>query len=71
MTELNLSFDPSCMDDYDPNSLPVEAAIDIIHQTLAPVAGTERVAIRSALGRVVDGNGNGLAVFVGLVHVYT
>jgi molybdopterin molybdotransferase len=43
----------SCADDYDPNSMPVAKARAFIHQFLAPIEGTVRVPIRSALGRVV------------------
>jgi molybdopterin molybdotransferase len=43
----------SCMDDYDPNALPVEAARRAIRSFLAPVEATERVAVRAALGRVL------------------
>jgi molybdopterin molybdotransferase len=43
----------SCADDYDPNSMSVEKARETIHQFLSPVAATERVAIRAALGRVL------------------
>jgi molybdopterin molybdotransferase len=43
----------SCMDDYDPNALPVEAARRAIRSFLTPVAASERVAVRSALGRVL------------------
>jgi molybdopterin molybdotransferase len=43
----------SCADDYDPDSMPVERARALIRSFLAPVAATERVAIREALGRVL------------------
>src|SRR5688572_1618738 len=43
----------SCADDYDPNSMPVAKARAFIHQFLAPVSGTLRVPVRSALGRVL------------------
>ena len=45
--------DPSCMDDFDPSSLLVEQAVDRIRTLAESVAGTERVAIREALGRVL------------------
>ena len=45
--------DPSCMDDFDPSSLLVEQALERIRALAGPVAGTERVAIRDALGRVL------------------
>jgi molybdopterin molybdotransferase len=43
----------SCADDYDPNSLPVDKARELIRQFLTPITGVERVAIRGALGRVL------------------
>ncbi|HEX4762931.1 MAG TPA: gephyrin-like molybdotransferase Glp [Usitatibacter sp.] len=43
----------SCADDYDPNSMPVAKAREFIHRFLAPVHGTLRVPVRSALGRVL------------------
>lgn len=43
----------SCADDYDPNSMPVAKARAFIHQFLQPLDGGTRVAIRSALGRVL------------------
>lgn len=43
---------PSC-DDYEPNSLTVEDALQRIDQDLQPVRGEEQLALRSALGRVL------------------
>src|SRR5213075_132801 len=43
----------SCADDYDPNSMPVAKAREFIHRFLAPIRGTLRVPVRSALGRVL------------------
>ncbi|MCC7080035.1 MAG: molybdopterin molybdotransferase MoeA [Burkholderiales bacterium] len=43
----------SCADDYDPNSMPVDQARSVIRRFLAPIRGTERCAIRTALGRVL------------------
>lgn len=43
----------SCADDYDPESMPVAKAREFIRAFLTPVSGTERVHIRSALGRVL------------------
>jgi molybdopterin molybdotransferase len=43
----------SCADDYDPNSLPVERARELIRSFLTPVTGIERVHIRQALDRVL------------------
>jgi molybdopterin molybdotransferase len=43
----------SCADDYDPNSMPVPKARELITRFLSPVTTVERVAIRAALGRVL------------------
>ncbi len=43
----------SCADDYDPNSMAVAKARAYIREFLIPVTGTERVALRAALGRVL------------------
>ncbi len=43
----------SCADDYDPDSMPVAKAREIIQAYLTPIAGTEKVNIRAALGRVL------------------
>ncbi len=43
----------TCMDEYDPNSLTVEQAHELIDRIVAPVAGTERVYLRQALDRVL------------------
>ncbi len=43
----------SCLDGYDPSALRVDKAREAIRACLTPVAGIERVATRSALGRVL------------------
>src|SRR6476469_5117517 len=43
----------SCADDYDPNSMPVDKAREVIARFLSPVAATERVHVRASLGRVL------------------
>ena len=43
----------SCLSGYDPDALPVEQAQQIVRQCVTPVSGTERLALRSALGRVL------------------
>jgi molybdopterin molybdotransferase len=45
--------DLSCADDYDPNSMPVDKARELIARYLVPVAGIEQVNIRAALGRIL------------------
>lgn len=53
MSDSSVSMSPSCMDDYDPNSLTVDAAVDRIRSAITPFTGTQRVPIRAALGRVL------------------
>jgi len=43
----------SCLDGYDPDALRADKAREAILSCLSPVAETEAVAIRSALGRVL------------------
>ncbi len=43
----------SCMDAYDPDALAVDQARAVVRAFLTPVATNERVAVRSALGRVL------------------
>ncbi|HKQ27480.1 MAG TPA: gephyrin-like molybdotransferase Glp [Burkholderiales bacterium] len=43
----------SCLDDYDPNALRVDKAIEAVRACLIPLAETEKVAIRAALGRIL------------------
>ena len=43
----------TCMDEYDPNSLTVEQARELIDRIVTPVTGTERVSLRLALDRVL------------------
>ncbi|MBX9904706.1 MAG: molybdopterin molybdotransferase MoeA [Burkholderiales bacterium] len=43
----------SCADDYDPNSMPVPKAREVIARFLSPVSTIERVSVRAALGRVL------------------
>jgi molybdopterin molybdotransferase len=45
--------DLSCADDYDPNSMPVVKAREVIARFLQPVSATERLSVRTALGRVL------------------
>ena len=54
MTEEALVKDFSCMDDYDPNSLPADVALETIKSSISVIRGTEKVAIRSALHRILD-----------------
>ena len=43
----------SCMDDYDPNSMPVDQARRHIRNYLSPVSETQLVPLRESLGRVL------------------
>jgi molybdopterin molybdotransferase len=43
----------SCLSGYDPNALPVEEAQRIIREFITPVNTVEKIALRSALGRVL------------------
>lgn len=49
-----LAQNPSCMDDYDPNSMSVEEAKKYIRQFLSPVEQHEMIALENALGRVLS-----------------
>ncbi len=51
MTQLHTQ--PSCADDYDPDSLSVAEALQRIDQVAVPITGFEKVALRSALSRVL------------------
>ena len=53
MSEPKTLRELSCADDYDPNSMPVDRARELIRTFLAPVTATERLHIRQALGRVL------------------
>lgn len=52
MTSILQAF--SCADDYDPNSLPVDRARELILGLLQPVVGHERLFVRQALDRVLS-----------------
>jgi molybdopterin molybdotransferase len=53
MTAKSLAQAISCLDDYDPDALSVERACRIIADCSEPVSGIERVALRTALGRIL------------------
>jgi len=46
----------SCMSGYDPNALPVRDAQRIIRDFVTPIRAVEKVALRSALDRVLAGD---------------
>jgi len=49
----NLVSNPSCMDDYDPNAMPVAKAREFIKQFLNPVSVFETLTLAESLGRVL------------------
>lgn len=53
MTTLKTLREASCADDYDPNSMPVAKARELIASFLLPVTAIERLHVRNALGRVL------------------
>ena len=53
MTEPKSLREISCAEDYDPNSMPVDRARELIRTFLVPLTATERVHIRASLGRVL------------------
>lgn len=53
MSSPTLPVDPSCADDFDPNSLPVDAALARIDALVETLPGTEKLALRTALDRVL------------------
>lgn len=48
-----ISNNPNCLDDYDPNAMPVAKARLFIQQFLSPVRETEFLPLRECLGRVL------------------
>ena len=54
MSDDALVKDFSCMDDYDPNSLPADVALETIKSSLSIIQGSEKVAVRTALNAVLD-----------------
>lgn len=53
MNTSSIEKDFSCMDDYDPNSLPPPVALAKIMDSLNVIQGTEKVALRSGLNRIL------------------
>ena len=53
MTTAILSTQPSCDDDYDPDSLTCEEALRRIRAHVRPLQVAERLPLRTALGRVL------------------
>ena len=53
MKQNSLHRDPSCMDDFDPDSLLVDEATRRIQKLIQPLHGFEKIALRSALDRTL------------------
>lgn len=53
MAYSSLSDVVSCLSGYDPDALPVAQAQQIIRDFVTPIASVEKLALRSALGRVL------------------
>ncbi|NEX63195.1 molybdopterin molybdotransferase MoeA [Noviherbaspirillum galbum] len=53
MSRSSLAEIISCLSGYDPDAVPVAQAQQIIHALAAPVDAVEKLALRSALGRVL------------------
>lgn len=53
MTKSTVRIDPSCMDDFDPASLPAAEALRRVLAAVSPVAGVEKIPVRSALDRII------------------
>ncbi len=53
MSDKPIQYDASCMDDYDPNSMDANLAQQHILASVQAISGTETVAIRQALHRVL------------------
>ena len=53
MTTRAIEKDPSCRDDFDPRSLPPQAALERVQAGVRRIEGIERVPLRSALDRVL------------------
>ncbi len=53
MSDKPIHYDPSCMDDYDPNSMDANMAQQHILASVQAITATETVSIRQALHRVL------------------
>ncbi len=53
MSDNTINRDPSCMDEYDPESITPDIALENILNTISPVKETEMVPIREALNRTL------------------
>lgn len=53
MANNNIKNDPSCMDDFDPNSMTPDIALENIFNAIESIKETETVPVRQALDRVL------------------
>jgi molybdopterin molybdotransferase len=53
MTEFTFSTEPSCDDDSDPSSLPIDSALKKILAEIIPVSETEDIILADSLGRIL------------------
>jgi len=53
MTEQSISKDPSCKDDFDPNSLSADDALKRILDNIESIQGVEKIALRASLNRIL------------------
>jgi molybdopterin molybdotransferase len=53
MNTNSINTDPSCMDDFDPNSLPAHVALKKILDSIEIISDTKQVPIRDSLDRIL------------------
>jgi molybdopterin molybdotransferase len=53
MNQTRIETTLSCQDDYDPDSLPLDAAVARVRASLKSIEGFEQIALRSTLGRIL------------------
>ncbi len=53
MAVTGITYDPSCMDDFDPGSLDVRQALQQILGAVKPIPSIDNLPIREALGRTI------------------
>jgi molybdopterin molybdotransferase len=53
MNQTRIETTLSCQDDYDPDSLPLDAAVARVRANLKSIEGFEQIALRSTLGRIL------------------
>lgn len=53
MADNKIKTDPSCMDDFDPESITPDAALENIFNAITSISKTESIPVREALGRVL------------------